>query len=101
MILRAVPKPKKIPRRRIKVAPSIMQDCKECYLTGATHNLHRHEVYFGRGQRQKSLEWGCWVYLRGDYHNQASYGVHHNIELDIRLKKETQKRFEELYSRKI
>lgn len=98
MILQAVPKPKKALKQRIKVAPSIMQDHRECYITGATRNLHRHEVFFGRGQRQKSLEWGCWVYLRADYHNQSNYGVHFNKELDDRLKRETQRRFMELYS---
>ena len=93
----AAPKPTKGPKRRTKEAPSIMQDRKECYLTGATHNLHRHEVFFGRGQRQKALEWGCWVYLRGDWHNQSNKGVHFNKELDDRLKQEIQKRFMELY----
>jgi len=97
MILRAVPKSKKAPKRRSKVAPSIMQDKKECYITGANRNLHRHEVYFGNPNREKSLEWGCWVYLRGDWHNQTNYGVHFNKELDDRLKRETQRRFMELY----
>ncbi len=97
MTLRAVPKPRKEPKRRTKVAPSIMQDRKECYITGATRNLHRHEIYFGNPNREKSLEWGCWVYLRGDCHNQSNYGVHFNHELDDRLKQETQRRFMELY----
>ena len=97
MTLRAVPKSKKAPKRRSKVAPSIMQDKKECFITGATQNLHRHEVFFGTDKRQKSLEWGCWVYLRGDLHNQSKRGVHFNAALDKQLKQLCQRHFEKLY----
>ncbi|HZK23154.1 MAG TPA: hypothetical protein VFC62_03520 [Atopostipes sp.] len=91
-----VPKPKK-KKQRNKVTPSIMQDTKECYVTGATHNLHRHEVYFGNPYRDLSLKWGCWLYLRADLHNQSNNGVHFNKELDNRLKRETQLKFEKLH----
>lgn len=94
-----IAKPGKKAKKKTKIAPSIMQDKKECYITGATHGLHRHEVYFGNPNRDKSLEWGCWVFLKAEYHNQSNKGVHFNRKLDLQLKRLTQRKFEELYSR--
>lgn len=81
------------------MSESLLQTEKECYLTGATTNLHRHHVYFGNPNRKLSEKYGCWVWLRGDWHNQREYGVHFNHKLDKRLKQECQKRFEQLYDR--
>lgn len=44
-----------------------------------------------------SEKYGCWVYLRYDWHNGASYGVHFNKELDRKLKALAQERFEEIH----
>ena len=76
---------------------SIMQNDRECYITGATAGLHKHHIYFG-SRRKSSDKWGCWVWLRADWHNLSNYGVHFNRDLDMRLKRECQERFEELYS---
>ncbi len=78
------------------MADSIMQSVKECYITGSTQRLHRHHIYPG-SRRQASEKWGCWVWLRGDWHNLSDYGVHSNLELDKLLKRSCQERFEELY----
>lgn len=80
------------------MSKSIMQDRRECYLTSFTERLAKHHVY-GGGRRQLSEKLGCWVYLRADWHNMADYGVHgkNGHELDLRLKRECQQRFEELY----
>lgn len=78
------------------MADSIMQDRKECYITGDTNSLHRHHCFAG-GRRQAAEDWGCWVWLREDWHNTASYGVHFNKKFDLCLKQECQKKFEELY----
>lgn len=94
-----VPKPTSTPKRKAKRMPSIMQEKKVCYVTGSTQNLHAHEVFFGNPNRDKSLQWGCWVWLRGDWHNQSDYGVHFNRELDQKLKQATQVEFERRYSR--
>lgn len=80
----------------MKPAPSIMQDSKECYITGEDYNLHRHHV-FGGIRRAASDRWGCWIWLRPDYHNMSSHGIHFDPALDLRIKQETQRRFEELY----
>lgn len=81
-------------KSRIK---SIMQDTKECYITGSTVNLHRHHVFGGNPNRRLSEKYGCWVWLRADWHNLSNYGVHFDKELDLRIKRETQARFEDLY----
>lgn len=78
---------------------SILQSEKKCYITGSTLDLHKHHIFFGRGKRALSEEYGCWVWLRADWHNLRSYGVHFNRTLDLRLKRECQKEFEETHSR--
>ena len=78
------------------MAKSIMQDEKECWVTRSTEGLHKHHVY-GASNRKNSEKYGCWVWLRADWHNMSDYGVHFNKELDLTLKAVCQERFEELY----
>ena len=78
---------------------SILQDEKKCYITGSTNNLHKHHVYMG-SDRKKGDKWGCWVWLRADWHNMSSHGVHFNKELDLKLKREMQEAFEKKYGKK-
>lgn len=77
---------------------SIMQNSRECYISGFTERLARHHIFAG-SRRQLSEKWGCWVWLRADWHNMADYGVHgkYGRELDLRLKRECQRKFEALY----
>lgn len=77
---------------------SILQTEKECYLTGSTTGLHKHHIYAG-SRRSTSEKNGFWVWLRLDWHNGASYGVHFNKSLDLKLKKECQEQFEKTHSR--
>ena len=83
------------------MAQSILQTEKVCYITGVTFNLHKHHIYFGNPLRRISEENGFWVYLTGKLHNQSSYSVHSRDgrELDLFLKKECQRIFEETHSR--
>ena len=80
---------------------SIMQDVRECYITGATEGLHKHHIYFGNPLRKISEANGFWVWLRWDWHNGAAYGVHgrDGHDLDRRLKEACQERYEESHSR--
>lgn len=78
---------------------SLLQDKRVCYLTGSTNGLHRHHLYAG-SRRKQSEAWGLWVWLRGDWHNLAPYGVHNNPDLDKRLKQEGQRAFEARYGHK-
>ena len=83
---------------------SILQgEDKRCYITGDTNNLHRHHqhIYYGTGNRQISEDNGFWVWLRGDWHNQADYGVHgkNGHALDLQLKQICQAEYEKTHSR--
>ena len=78
------------------MSSSILQTERECYVTGSRFDLHRHHV-FGGPLRQKSEKWGCWVWLRADYHNMSNHGVHFDRDLDLRIKRECQEAFETLH----
>lgn len=78
---------------------SILQNRRECYITGETSGLHKHHIYFGNPNRKISDKNGFWVWLRWDWHNGADYGVHFNRDLDLRLKRECQEKYEETHSR--
>lgn len=78
---------------------SILQDTKECYVSGATEGLHKHHIFAGNPLRRISEENGFWVWLRWDWHNGADYGVHFNRVFDLKLKRECQEEFEKNHSR--
>lgn len=78
---------------------SILQSEKQCYLTGETCPLHKHHIFFGRGLRKISEENGFWVYLLPRLHNMSNDGVHFNRELDLKLKRACQKKYEEKHTR--
>lgn len=82
------------------MAKSILQDEKQCYITGSTVNLHKHHIYAG-GRRSISEREGFWVYLIGALHNQSEDGVHgkNGHCLDLMLKQHCQKKYEETHSR--
>lgn len=79
---------------------SILQDEKKCYVCGQELGLHTHEVFFGKN-RQNSIEDGCCVYLCGRHHNLSKEGVHFNHSLDLKLKKEMEKKWLETYDKTI
>ena len=76
---------------------SIMQDEKECFITHSTYGLQKHHIY-GGPFRTKSDKYGCWIWLRHDWHTGTSYAVHSNRKLMLLLRKECQKEFEKKYS---
>lgn len=82
------------------MAKSILQDEKECYITGSRFNLHKHHIYFGNGYRRISEQNGFWVWIVGEYHNQSNIGIHcGNKDLDLKLKQDCQRKFEETHTR--
>lgn len=68
---------------------------KYCYITGETENLEKHHIYFG-SRRKTSDKYGFWVWLTPEMHR-GTNGVHgkNGHEIDIFLKTECQKKFEE------
>ena len=68
---------------------SIMQNDKECYLCGATHNLEMHHIIEGTANRKNSEEQGLKVWLCQECHK-GNDGVHKNAMKAINLKKEAE-----------
>lgn len=58
----------------------------ELYSTTRFEGSHRHEVFFGTGNRQKSIKLGLVVFLTPEMHNMSNYGVHFNKAFDYELK---------------
>lgn len=74
---------------------------KRCYFTSAENGpLERHRIYFGVGMRQISDKHGFWVWLKPEWHRGTS-GVHgrDGHKIDLRLKQDCQRKFEETHSR--
>ena len=82
------------------MSDSILQDKKECFVTGKTTGLHRHHLYFGYN-RDNSEKYGLWVWLHWDRHIENSQYTtpHNNADFDLYLKKLGQRKFEETHSR--
>ncbi len=74
------------------MSESIMQENKECFITGSTVNLDRHHIFFGSANRKLSEQYGLWVWLTHEIHNAGTYCVHREHELDLMLKQKAQKK---------
>lgn len=73
------------------MSKSILQQRRECLLTGYDGvYLDKHHV-FGGANRKRSEEYGLWVYVRPDLHKQSRDSIHENAELDRTLKKWAQR----------
>ena len=51
---------------------------------------HRHEIFFGVRNRQKSIDDGLVVFLKPELHNMSKNGVHYNKKFDLMLKREAE-----------
>lgn len=76
---------------------SILQTNKQCYVCGTTYDLHSHHCIYGLANRKLSEKYGLKVWLCGRHHDLSNEGVHFNVELDLAIKQEAQRKFEEVY----
>ena len=76
-----------------------LQKSKECWFCHTTQNLHHHEIYFGSANRKKSIQYGMQVWLCGPHHNMSGHSVHHDHNMDLKLKRWGQEQFEKEHSR--
>lgn len=74
---------------------SILQDKKECYICHAAEGLEEHHI-FGGSRRRASEKHGCKVWLCRRHHTGAD-GVQLNARKSLMLKREAQRRYEQLY----
>lgn len=79
---------------------SIVQDKRECMICGAIDDLHRHHIIYGTANRKQSEQYGLTCYLCSWHHNMSQDSVHCNRDLDLKLKKFAQTKFEEVYKDK-
>ena len=63
-----------------------------------TH-CHRHEVFFGTANRQKSISDGLVVFLTPEMHNMSNKGVHFNREFNLYLKRIGQQTWMDYYNK--
>jgi hypothetical protein len=68
------------------------------YATERFEGSHRHEVFFGSANRQKSIKLGLFVFLTPEMHNMSNQGVHFNKAFDYELKQMGQKAAMEKYN---
>ncbi len=77
---------------------SILQDKKECYITGRTDRLHLHHIYFG-ANRKISDKNGFTIWLIPELHNMSNQGIHFNRDFDLAIKRDCQRKYEENHTR--
>ena len=75
---------------------SILSNKLCCYVCGTTQNLHRHHCMFGTANHRLADEDGLWIYLCA-YHHTGDHGVHHDKNLNMRIKQDAQTAWEETY----
>lgn len=78
------------------MSKSIISNEKECFLCKSTMNLHKHHIYPG-ALRDKSEQYGCWIYLCAIHHNMSNEGIHFNREFDKQVRALCQKKFNQVY----
>jgi hypothetical protein len=81
------------------MAKSILDtDKSRCYVCNRNNWIEKHHIY-GASNRNKSELNGFTVYLCHYCHNEPPNGVHFNRELDLKLKRDCQKKYEETHTR--
>lgn len=75
------------------MSKSIIQNEKECFFTGALHDLDKHHLLNGPF-RKKAEKYGLWIWAMHNLHME----LHVNPEKILELKQMAQKIFQEKYS---
>ena len=73
----------------------IQEDTDYCFVCGR-YGTEIHHVFFGNPNRKLSDKYGLVIGLCYEHHRGNS-GVHHNRELDLKMKRMAQKVFEQTY----
>lgn len=74
----------------------IQEDTDYCFICGR-YGTEIHHIFFGNANRKLSDQYGCVIGLCYEHHR-GNTGVHHNRELDLKIKRMAQERFIELHS---
>lgn len=76
---------------------SIVSNDRKCVFCDTTIDLHKHHIFYGRGRRDLSEQYGCWAYVCANHHNMTNMSVHHNKAFDKALKELAQVAWEKKY----
>lgn len=74
--------------------------CYLCEVMDDAYNvsgLQLHHIFHGTANRKLADAWGCYCYLCPEHHLYGKYAVHRDHEVDLKLKKIAQVRFEQEY----
>lgn len=77
------------------MSKSLLSDDKQCWICG-NPNVEKHHIFMGPN-RGLSEVYGCYCYLCHNHHTGTNESVHHNHALDVLLKKQAQRRWEEVH----
>lgn len=80
------------------MSESIISNKRECFVCKTPFNLHKHHIIYGLANRRISEQDGCWCYLCAAHHNMSNQGVHFNKELNLKLRRICQEKWEELHA---
>lgn len=79
----------------------IMPDNQPYWRNHREDGLHRHEVFFGTANRQKSIRDGLVIFLTPEMHNMSNKGIHFNRNFDIVAKKYAERAWLDYYGKTI
>ena len=79
----------------------IMPDHPPYWRNHREFGLHRHEVFFGTANRQKSIRDGLVIFLTPELHNMSNNGIHFNRNFDIAVKRAGERAWMEYYGKTI
>lgn len=76
--------------------PSIIpgDNRKICYMCGCWKNIEEHHIFFGKGRKDKSEEYGLKVHLCMECHRTGKRAVHKCEETNLYFKRIAQRAFE-------
>lgn len=79
----------------------IMPDNPPYWRNRREDGLHRHEVFFGTANRQKSIRDGLVIFLTPELHNMSNKGIHFNKSFDISAKRSGERAWLNYYGKTI
>lgn len=74
---------------------NLQEDTEYCFICGR-YGTEIHHVFFGTANRKLSDKYGMVIGLCYNHHR-GNKGVHHNRELDLKVKRMAQERFMQVY----
>lgn len=83
------------------MAKSIIQSERECFFCGKLTGLEEHHVFGGIANRKISERYGLKIFCCDYHHRDLKNGVQYNPEMNLKLKQEAQRAFQNIYGHKL